>query len=61
MRRWLRPDRTSAARLLDERCAGRADLRAEVESLLTSSDEAGEFLESAPRDRFSASPSAGSG
>jgi serine/threonine protein kinase len=31
---------------LDERCAGRPDLRAEVESLLQSSDAAGTFLES---------------
>jgi serine/threonine-protein kinase len=34
----------SRARLLDERCAGRPDLRAEVESLLASSSRAGAFL-----------------
>ncbi len=45
-------DATLRRRLLDERCAGRPDLRAEVESLLTSSDEAGSFLEVAGRDRF---------
>lgn len=34
------------ARLLDERCAGRPDVRAEVESLLAAHDRAGDFLDS---------------
>jgi non-specific serine/threonine protein kinase/serine/threonine-protein kinase len=35
--------------LLDQHCGDRADLRAEVESLLTSSDQVGDFLEMADR------------